>query len=52
MGSFTEENRPDVVMLGRGAAAPATLAGELSFLARRARSRTAVRSGMFFARTR
>lgn len=53
VGSFTEENRPDVVMLtgGEPLLLP-TLAGELSFLARRAGSRTAVLSGMFFARSR
>lgn len=53
VGSFTEENRPDVVMLtgGEPLLLP-TLAGELSFLARRAGSRTAVLSGMFFARSK
>ncbi|ARF72634.1 radical SAM protein [Kitasatospora albolonga] len=53
VGSFTEENRPDVVMLtgGEPLLLP-TLTGELSFLARRAGSRTAVLSGMFFARSR
>ncbi len=53
VGSFTSENRPDVVMLtgGEPLLLP-TLAGELSFLARRAGSRTAVLSGMFFARSK
>ncbi|MGW4228035.1 radical SAM protein [Streptomyces sp. NPDC004980] len=53
VGSFTEENRPEVVMLtgGEPLLLPA-LAGELSTLARRAGSRTALLSGMFFARSR
>lgn len=52
VGSFTEENRPDVVMLtgGEPLLLPA-LAERLSTLARRAGSRTALLSGMFFART-
>ncbi|MEU3883786.1 radical SAM protein [Streptomyces californicus] len=51
VGSFTEENRPDVVMLTGGE--PLLLPGlaeRLSTLARRAGSRTALLSGMFFAR--
>lgn len=49
--SFTAENRPDVVMLtgGEPLLLPA-LAERLSTLARRAGSRTALLSGMFFAR--
>ncbi|WP_146065800.1 radical SAM protein, partial [Streptomyces sp. SM13] len=52
VGSFTEENRPDVVMLtgGEPLLLPA-LAERLSTLARRAGSRTALLSGMFFARS-
>ncbi|MYX71623.1 radical SAM protein, partial [Streptomyces sp. SID3915] len=53
VGSFTSENRPDVVMLTGGE--PLLLPGlveELSALARRAGSRTALLSGMFFARSR
>ncbi|NEB37172.1 radical SAM protein [Streptomyces sp. SID14515] len=52
IGSFTEENRPDVVMLtgGEPLLLPA-LAERLSTLARRAGSRTALLSGMFFARS-
>ncbi|OCC07687.1 radical SAM protein [Streptomyces sp. PTY087I2] len=51
VGSFTEENRPDVVMLtgGEPLLLPA-LAERLSTLARAAGSRTALLSGMFFAR--
>ncbi|MFJ9621688.1 radical SAM protein [Streptomyces sp. NPDC101181] len=52
VGSFTEENRPDVVMLTGGE--PLLLPGlaeRLSTLARRAGSRTALLSGMFFARS-
>ncbi|MFF4858774.1 radical SAM protein [Streptomyces rubiginosohelvolus] len=50
--SFTEENRPDVVMLtgGEPLLLPA-LAERLSTLARIAGSRTALLSGMFFARS-
>ncbi len=49
--SFTEENRPDVVLLtgGEPLLLPA-LAERLSTLARGAGSRTALLSGMFFAR--
>ncbi|MFE1482610.1 radical SAM protein [Streptomyces fimicarius] len=52
VSSFTEENRPDVVMLtgGEPLLLPA-LAERLSTLARRAGSRTALLSGMFFARS-
>ncbi|MFI1221520.1 MULTISPECIES: radical SAM protein [unclassified Streptomyces] len=52
VGSFTEENRPDVVMLtgGEPLLLPA-LAERLSTRARRAGSRTALLSGMFFARS-
>ncbi|MFJ6615572.1 radical SAM protein [Streptomyces sp. NPDC091289] len=52
VGSFTEANRPDVVMLtgGEPLLLPA-LAERLSTLARRAGSRTALLSGMFFARS-
>ncbi|MFJ7084661.1 radical SAM protein [Streptomyces griseus] len=52
VGSFTEENRPDVVMLtgGEPLLLPA-LAERLSTLARRTGSRTALLSGMFFARS-
>lgn len=51
VGSFTAENRPDVVMLtgGEPLLLPA-LAERLSTLARGAGSRTALLSGMFFAR--
>ncbi|MDX2922885.1 radical SAM protein, partial [Streptomyces sp. NE06-03C] len=51
VGSFTVENRPDVVMLtgGEPLLLPA-LAERLSTLARDAGSRTALLSGMFFAR--
>ncbi|WP_031092158.1 radical SAM protein [Streptomyces sp. NRRL S-15] len=52
VGSFTEENRPDVVMLTGGE--PLLLPGlvrELSARARAAGSRTALLSGMFFARS-
>jgi hypothetical protein len=51
VASFTAENRPDVVMLtgGEPLLLPA-LAERLSTLARRAGSRTALLSGMFFAR--
>ncbi|MCQ1578905.1 radical SAM protein [Streptomyces parvus] len=51
VGSFTEENRPDVVMLtgGEPLLLPA-LAERLSTLARASGSRTALLSGMFFAR--
>ncbi|MFE7142463.1 radical SAM protein [Streptomyces sp. NPDC057644] len=51
VGSFTAENRPDVVMLtgGEPLLLPA-LAERLSTLARNAGSRTALLSGMFFAR--
>ncbi|WP_030593357.1 radical SAM protein [Streptomyces anulatus] len=53
VGSFTAENRPDVVMLtgGEPLLLP-ELAERLSTLARRAGSRTALLSGMFFARNR
>ncbi|MFF9685774.1 radical SAM protein [Streptomyces sp. NPDC014623] len=53
VGSFTEENRPDVVMLtgGEPLLLPALVA-ELSTRARAAGSRTALLSGMFFARSR
>ncbi|NED02627.1 radical SAM protein [Streptomyces sp. SID6648] len=52
VGSFTEKNRPDVVMLtgGEPLLLPA-LAERLSTLARNAGSRTALLSGMFFARS-
>ncbi|WP_274030201.1 radical SAM protein [Streptomyces sp. MMBL 11-1] len=52
VGSFNEENRPDVVMLtgGEPLLLPA-LAERLSVLAHRAGSRTALLSGMFFARS-
>ncbi|WGP10193.1 radical SAM protein [Streptomyces sp. SH5] len=52
VGSFTAENRPDVVMLtgGEPLLLPA-LAERLSTLARSAGSRTALLSGMFFARS-
>ncbi|MFI1783338.1 radical SAM protein [Streptomyces rubiginosohelvolus] len=52
VGSFTAENRPDVVMLtgGEPLLLPA-LAERLSTLARNAGSRTALLSGMFFARS-
>lgn len=52
VASFTEENRPDVVMLtgGEPLLLPA-LAERLSTLARSAGSRTALLSGMFFARS-
>ncbi|MEU1128171.1 radical SAM protein, partial [Streptomyces sp. NPDC005899] len=53
VGSFTPDDRPDVVMLTGGE--PLLLPGlveELSGLARRAGARTAVLSGMFFARSR
>ncbi|WP_371623529.1 radical SAM protein [Streptomyces sp. NBC_01116] len=52
VGSFSAENRPDVVMLtgGEPLLLPA-LAERLSTLARRAGSRTALLSGMFFARS-
>uniref|UniRef100_UPI000BEF60C9 radical SAM protein n=1 Tax=Streptomyces sp. rh34 TaxID=2034272 RepID=UPI000BEF60C9 len=52
VGSFSEENRPDVVMLtgGEPLLLPA-LAERLSALAHRAGSRTALLSGMFFARS-
>lgn len=53
VGSFTRENRPDVVMLTGGE--PLLLPGlveELSARARAAGSRTALLSGMFFARSR
>ncbi|MFE3369631.1 radical SAM protein [Streptomyces sp. NPDC059173] len=52
VGSFTTENRPDVVMLtgGEPLLRPA-LAERLSTLARGAGSRTALLSGMFFARS-
>ncbi|MFF2858547.1 radical SAM protein [Streptomyces rubiginosohelvolus] len=52
VGSFTAENRPDVVMLtgGEPLLLPA-LAERLSTLARGAGSRTALLSGMFFARS-
>ncbi|CAM5496673.1 hypothetical protein SBADM41S_01393 [Streptomyces badius] len=51
VGSFTTENRPDVVMLtgGEPLLLPA-LAERLSTLARESGSRTALLSGMFFAR--
>ncbi|ROV66565.1 radical SAM protein [Streptomyces globisporus] len=51
VSSFTAENRPDVVMLtgGEPLLLPA-LAERLSTLAREAGSRTALLSGMFFAR--
>lgn len=51
VSSFTGENRPDVVMLtgGEPLLLPA-LAERLSTLARRSGSRTALLSGMFFAR--
>ncbi|MFD5204402.1 radical SAM protein [Streptomyces sp. NPDC058375] len=51
VGSFTQANRPDVVMLtgGEPLLLPA-LAERLSTLARRTGSRTALLSGMFFAR--
>ncbi|MFD4129776.1 radical SAM protein [Streptomyces globisporus] len=51
VASFTAENRPDVVMLtgGEPLLLPA-LAERLSTLARNAGSRTALLSGMFFAR--
>lgn len=53
VGSFTRENRPDVVMLtgGEPLLLPA-LVEELSARARAAGSRTALLSGMFFARSR
>ncbi|WP_329037439.1 radical SAM protein [Streptomyces sp. NBC_00178] len=53
VGSFTRENRPDVVMLtgGEPLLLPA-LVEELSTRARAAGSRTALLSGMFFARSR
>ncbi|MEV6307493.1 radical SAM protein [Streptomyces sp. NPDC051840] len=53
VGSFTRENRPDVVMLtgGEPLLLPA-LVTELSARARAAGSRTALLSGMFFARSR
>ncbi|WP_097911471.1 radical SAM protein [Streptomyces sp. b84] len=52
VASFSEENRPDVVMLtgGEPLLLPA-LAERLSTLARGAGSRTALLSGMFFARS-
>ncbi|RPK64577.1 7-carboxy-7-deazaguanine synthase [Streptomyces sp. ADI96-02] len=52
VGTFTEEDRPDVVLLtgGEPLLLPA-LAERLSALARRAGSRTALLSGMFFARS-
>ncbi|WNF27131.1 radical SAM protein [Streptomyces sp. C11-1] len=52
VASFTQENRPDVVMLTGGE--PLLLPGlaeRLSTLARAAGSRTALLSGMFFARS-
>ncbi|CAM5552825.1 radical SAM protein [Streptomyces atroolivaceus] len=53
VGSFTEENRPDVVMLtgGEPLLLP-SLVERLSARARAAGSRTALLSGMFFARSR
>ncbi|MEU1772390.1 radical SAM protein [Streptomyces sp. NPDC019922] len=53
VGSFTRENRPDVVMLtgGEPLLLPA-LVEELSARARAAGSRAALLSGMFFARSR
>ncbi|MEU0134787.1 radical SAM protein [Streptomyces sp. NPDC006296] len=53
VGSFTRENRPDVVMLtgGEPLLLPA-LVERLSARARAAGSRTALLSGMFFARSR
>lgn len=53
VGSFTRENRPDVVMLtgGEPLLLPA-LVEELSARARSVGSRTALLSGMFFARSR